>query len=140
MISHFSKFNVLHLYNKLVFIRCGLLSLLRCLGDLTPYHSVFTPSCNCIMLFIWKKTKQVKELIPFENDPIVLMRNIKFGKKRNHSQKKLRKDIQLTKLSHKTVKFADKINLYWFMKVGYDRLTNSAITSKYKKTSNIFEK
>ena len=52
------------------------------------------------------------------------MQNIEFGKKRNHSQKKLRKDIQLTKLSHKTVKFADKINLYWFMKVGYDRVTN----------------
>ena len=92
------------------------------------------------MLSIWKKTKQVKKLIPFEKDSIVLMQNIEFGKKRNHSQKKLRKDIQLTKLSHKTVKFADKINLYWFMKVGYDRVTNSAITSKYKKTSNIFEK
>ena len=57
--------------------------------------------------------KQVKELIPFENDLIALVQNLRFRNMRNHFQKKIRKDIQLIKSSDKTATFADKTtNLY----------------------------
>ena len=60
-----------------------------------------------------KTPKEVTELIPFENDLIALVQNIKFRKTRNHFQKKIKKDIQLIKSSDKTVIFADKtINFY----------------------------
>ena len=49
-----------------------------------------------------KTPKQVKELIPFKNDLIALVQNIRFRKTRNHFQKKIKKDIQLIKSSDKT--------------------------------------
>ena len=36
-----------------------------------------------------KTPKQVKELIPSDNDVIALVQNIRFGKTRTHSQKKV---------------------------------------------------
>ena len=88
-----------------------------------------------------KAPKQVKELIPFENDLIALVQNIIFRKTRNHFQKKIKKDIQLIKSSDKTVTFADKTtNLYRLTKAEYDHMINNAITSKYKKTSNNIKK
>ena len=36
-----------------------------------------------------KTPKQVKELIPSNNDVIALVQNIRFGKTRTHSQKKV---------------------------------------------------
>ena len=81
-----------------------------------------------------KTLEQVKELIPFENDLIVLMQNVRFRKTRNHFQKKIQKDIQLIKSSDKTVTFNDKItNLYWLTKAEYHHMINNATTSKYKK-------
>ena len=44
-----------------------------------------------------KTPKQVRELIPFENDLIALVQKIRFRKTRNHFQKKVKKDIQLIK-------------------------------------------
>ena len=41
--------------------------------------------------------RQVKELIPFENDFVELIRNIKFRKIRNTFQEKLKEDIKLIK-------------------------------------------
>ena len=41
-----------------------------------------------------KTLKQVKDLIPFENDLIALVQNIRFRKTKNHFQKKIQKDIQ----------------------------------------------
>ena len=88
-----------------------------------------------------KTPKQVKELIPFENDLIALVQNIRFRNTRNHFQKKIKKDIQLIKSSDKTVTFADKTtNLYRLTKAEYDHMINNAITSKYKKTSNNIKK
>ena len=55
-----------------------------------------------------KTPKQVKELIPFENNLIALGQNIRFRQTRNHFQKNIQKDIQLIKSSDKTVTFADK--------------------------------
>ena len=58
-------------------------------------------------------SRQVKELLPFENDLVELIRNIKFRKIRNTFQKKLKQDIKLIKDSHKTITFADKTsNMY----------------------------
>ena len=57
--------------------------------------------------------RQAKELIPFENDLVALIRNIKFRKIRNTFQEKLKEDIKLIKDSHKTMTFADKTsNMY----------------------------
>ena len=42
-----------------------------------------------------KTPKQVKELIPFENDLIALVKNIRFRETRNHFQKKIKKHTQL---------------------------------------------
>ena len=57
--------------------------------------------------------KQVKELIPFENDSVELIGNIKFGKIRNTFQEKLKEDIKLIKESNKAMTSADKTsNLY----------------------------
>ena len=57
--------------------------------------------------------RQVKELIPFENDLLELLRNIKFRKIRDTFRKKLKQDIKLIKESNKTMTFADKTsNMY----------------------------
>ena len=88
-----------------------------------------------------KTPKQVKELIPFENDLIALEQNIIFRKTRNHFQKKIQKDIQLIESSDKTVTFADKnTNLYQLTKAEYDHMINNATSSKYKKASNNIRK
>ena len=55
-----------------------------------------------------KTTKQVKDCIPFENDLIALVQNIRFRKTRNHFQKKIQKDFQLIKPSDKTFTFVDE--------------------------------
>ena len=78
--------------------------------------------------------RQVKELIPFENDLVELIRNIKFRKIRNTFQEKLKDDIKLIKDSHKTMTFADKTsNMYRLTKEQYDKLIMNSITSTYKK-------
>ena len=52
--------------------------------------------------------RQVKELTPFENDLVELIRNIKFRTSRNTFQEKLKEDIKLIKDSHKTMTLEDK--------------------------------
>ena len=49
----------------------------------------------------------MKELIPFENELVELMKNIKFRKIRNTFQEKLREDIKLITESNKTKTSAD---------------------------------
>ena len=88
-----------------------------------------------------KTPKQVKELIPFENDLTALVQSIRFRNTRNHFQKKIKKGVPLITSSDKTVTFADKTtNLYRLTKAEYDHVINNAITSKYKKTSNNIKK
>ena len=50
----------------------------------------------------------MKELIPFENELVELMKNIKFRKIRNTFQEKLKEDIKLITESNKTKTSADK--------------------------------
>ena len=85
--------------------------------------------------------KQVKELIPFENDLIEILRNIKFRKVRNNFQKKLKDDINQVRASNKTMTFADKTsNVYRLSKDEYDKLINNSITSTYKKANSNISK
>ena len=85
--------------------------------------------------------RQVNELIPFENDIVELIRNIKFRKIRNTFQEKLKEDIKLIKKSNKTITFADKTsNMYRLTKEEYDQLIMNSITSTYKKANNNIKK
>lgn len=55
----------------------------------------------------------MKELIPFVNDLMELIRNIKLRMIRNIFQEKLKKGTKLIKVSNKTMKSADKTsNMY----------------------------
>ena len=56
--------------------------------------------------------RQVKKLIPFENDPVELIRNIKFRKIRNTFQEKLKEDIKLIKESNKTISKNQTSNMH----------------------------
>ena len=85
--------------------------------------------------------RQAKELIPFENDLVALIRNIKFRKIRNTFQEKLKEDIKLIKDSHKTMTFADKTsNMYRLTKEQYDKLIMNSIPSTYKKANSNIKK
>ena len=60
-----------------------------------------------------KCPKQVKELVPFENDLIDMLKVIKFRKVKNQFLTKLKNDIKTVKQSKKTLTFADKTsNMY----------------------------
>ena len=79
---------------------------------------------------------QLKELIPFEEDLINMVREIKFREVKNDFQKKMAEDIRKIKRSQKTVTPADKTsNMYRLTKEEYSKLLNNAITATYKKTS-----
>ena len=75
--------------------------------------------------------KQMKELLPFENKFIELVRNMKFRKTRSNFQKKIQDGIKVIRTLNKTITLADKTSNINCM------LTN-AICTTYKKTdSNI---
>ena len=83
----------------------------------------------------------MKELIPFENDFVELIRNIKFRKIRNTFQEKLKEDINVTKESNKTMTFTDKTsNMYQSIKEQYDQLTMNSTTSTNRKANNNIKK
>ena len=85
--------------------------------------------------------RQVKELIPFENDLVELIRNIKFRKIRNTFQEKLKEDIKLIKDSHKRMTFAGKTSsLYRLTKEQYDQLIMNSITTSYRKANSNIKK
>ena len=83
--------------------------------------------------------RQVKKLIPFENDLVELIRNIKFRQITNTFQEKLKEDIKLIKDSHKAMTFVNKTSkMYILTKEQYDKLIMDSIASTYKKViSNI---
>ena len=60
-----------------------------------------------------KCVRQLKELIPFEDDLVDLVKNIKFRKVRNDFQMKLCEDLGKVRSSKKTMTFADRTsNMY----------------------------
>ena len=87
-----------------------------------------------------KRPKQVKELVPFENDLIDMLKVIKFRKVKNQFLTKLKNNIKTGKQSKKTLTFADKTsNMYRLSKEQHELLTN-AVTSNYKKANNSIKK
>ena len=88
-----------------------------------------------------KCPKQVKELVPFENDLIDMLKVNKFRKVKNEFLTKLKKDINTVKQSKKALTFADKTsNKYRLSKEEHDQLLTNAVTSTYKKASNSIKK
>ena len=80
---------------------------------------------------------QVKELLPFENDLLELVKNIKFRKSTNDFQKRMKEDIRSIKSVDKTYTSADKTsNLYKLSSGEYNRLMHNAVTATYKKASH----
>ena len=85
--------------------------------------------------------RPVKELTPFENELISLVKNIKFRKVRNHFQDRLQQDLRRMKASNKTMTFADKTtNIYRLTREEYDKILNDSITATYKKANNNIKK
>ena len=88
-----------------------------------------------------KCPKQMKDLVPFENDLIDMLKVIKFRKVKNQFLTKLKKDIKTVKQSKKTLTFADKTsNMYRLSKEEHEELLTNAVTSNYKNASNSIKK
>ena len=96
-----------------------------------------TESCASGSVYGLKSNKclpQVKELIPFEDDLIDLVKNIKFRKVRNDFQMKLHEDLRKVRSLKKT--FADKTsNMYRYEKKEYRHLLQNEVTTTYKKSN-----
>ena len=85
--------------------------------------------------------RPVKELTPFENELISLVKTIKFRKVRNHFQDQLKQDLKRMKASNKTMTFADKTtNIYRLTREEYEKILNDSIATTYKKASNNIKK
>ena len=77
----------------------------------------------------------MKELVPFEEDLIKLVKNLRLRKVDNKFQRTLAKDLKGIRSSNKTLTAVDKTsNMYCLSKEEYSNLLQNAITSKYKKT------
>ena len=91
-----------------------------------------------------KSTKcrlQLRELIPFEDDLIDLVKSIRFRKVRNDSQIKLQEDLRKVRSSKITLTFADKTsNIYRLEKEEYRHLLQNAVTTTYKKSNKETER
>ena len=78
----------------------------------------------------------MKELVPFEEDLIKLVKNLRLRKVDNKFQRTLAKDLKGIRSSNKTLTAVDKTsNMYRLSKEEYSNLLRNAITSKYKKTN-----
>ena len=88
-----------------------------------------------------KCPKQAKELVPFENDLIDMLKVIKFCKVKNQFLTKLKSDIKTVKQSKKALTCADKTsNMYRLSKEEHEQLLANAIRSTYKKANNSIKK
>ena len=88
-----------------------------------------------------KCPKQVKELVPFKNDLVDMLKVTKFRKVKNQFLTKLKSDIKTVKQSKKTLTFADKTsNMYRLSKEEHVELLTNAVTSNYKKGNNSIKK
>ena len=81
---------------------------------------------------------QSQDLIHFENDLYLLIKNIEFkDHPRNAFQRKLRDDVQAIKRSTELFVPADKTtNIYKMSKGQYDKLLTENVSAKYKKTDS----
>ena len=78
---------------------------------------------------------QVKELVPFEEDLIKLVKTLRFWEIDNKFQRTLAKDLKGIRSSNKPLTAVDKTsNMYHLSKEEYSSFLQFAIRSKYKKT------
>ena len=85
--------------------------------------------------------KPVKEVTPFENELISLVKNIRYRKVRNHFQNQQQEDLTRMKASNKTMTFADKTtSIYRLTREEHEKILNDSITATYKKASNNIKK
>ena len=92
-------------------------------------------------LKILKCPKQVKELVPFKNDLIDMLKVIQFRKVKNQFLTKLENDIKAVKQSKKLLTFGDKTsNMYRLSKEEHKQLLTNAVTSTYKEVNNSVKK
>ena len=72
--------------------------------------------------------------MPFEEDLMKLVKNLRFQKVDNKFQRKLAKDLKGIKSSSKTLTSINQTsNMYRLSKEEYSNLLQNAITSEYKK-------
>ena len=84
---------------------------------------------------------QLKELIPFEDGLIDLVKNIKFREVRNDFQKQLQEDLKKVRSSKKTLTFANKTSIMHRLdKEEYHHLSQNALTATYKKSNKETER
>ena len=80
---------------------------------------------------------QAKEMIQFENELILLAKNVQFKKVSSNFQSRLKNDLKAMRDSRKTLTPADKTtNMYRLSPEEYNKLKHNAVTSKYKKASS----
>ena len=83
----------------------------------------------------------MKELVPFKNDLIDMLKVIEFRKVKNQFLTKMKNEIKTVKQSKKTLTFADKMsNMYRLSKEKHEQLLTNVATSNYKKTNNSIKK
>ena len=73
----------------------------------------------------------VKELVPFENDMIDMIKNLEFKRFNNDFQSNLRNDIRQTRRSNNLFLSTDKSGIV--NKASYERMMNENVTKTYKK-------
>ena len=79
---------------------------------------------------------QVKEMVQFENELLLLAKNIEFKSLSSTFQTRMKNDLKSMRDSGKTLTPADKTtNMYRLSPEEYNRLKQNAVTSKYKKAS-----
>ena len=85
--------------------------------------------------------RPVKELTPFKNETISIVKNIKFRKVRNHFEDQLQQDLKRMKSSNETMTFEDKTtNIYRLIKEEHHKILNDSITAADKKAINNIKK
>ena len=87
-----------------------------------------------------KCPKQVKELVPFENDLIDTLKVIKFLKVKKHFLTELKNNIKTVKQSKKTLAFSNKtLNIYWLIKEEHGQLLSNAVASTWKRNTQLYQ-
>ena len=85
-----------------------------------------------------KCPSSVKELVPFENDMMDMIKNLEFKRVNNEFQSNLRNDIRLIRESNSLFVTADKSsNTYKVSTATYERMMHENFTKTYKKSSTM---
>ena len=84
-----------------------------------------------------KCPSSVKELVPFENDMMEMIKNLEFKRVHNEFQSILNNDIREMHRSNSLFISADKSrNIYRMNKTCYEQLMHDNVTKTYKKCNN----